>query len=257
MNVYQVYFSPTGGTKKVLDIVSNAWECEKQEIDLSKKDVMNTSIAMNEEDLCIVAVPSFGGRVPQVVKERLCAIHGNGCKCILIVVYGNRAYEDTLLELKHLMKERGFQCVAGISAVARHSIMHQFATNRPDDADREELLSFAHQIQSHVKMNTWKEVEVVGNVAYRAYHTLPMVPSTSTKCCACGICVANCPVQAIDKANPRETNSAVCISCMRCVEICPVHARSVNEQMLKAATAKLEKACSGRKKNELFLTIRS
>ena len=35
MKIYNIYFSPTGGTKKVTDMLGSAWREEKQEIDLS------------------------------------------------------------------------------------------------------------------------------------------------------------------------------------------------------------------------------
>lgn len=35
MKIYNIYFSPTGGTKKVADMLGSAWREEKQEIDLS------------------------------------------------------------------------------------------------------------------------------------------------------------------------------------------------------------------------------
>ena len=33
MKLNLIYFSPTGGTKKVLDIISEEWNCDKREID--------------------------------------------------------------------------------------------------------------------------------------------------------------------------------------------------------------------------------
>ncbi|MBQ7085368.1 MAG: 4Fe-4S ferredoxin, partial [Anaerotignum sp.] len=67
---YEITFSPTGGTKRSADLLSAAWK-EKAEIDLMKRRDDFTKYTFTAEDICLVAVPSFGGRVPAVVIERL------------------------------------------------------------------------------------------------------------------------------------------------------------------------------------------
>ena len=105
--LYTIYFSPTGGTKKVADIVSRALSNEREnggwemkEIDLSPAGTDYSQYHFTREDICIVAAPSFGGRVPGLVLERLKEMEGGHAKTILAAVYGNRAFEDTLLELE-------------------------------------------------------------------------------------------------------------------------------------------------------------
>lgn len=68
--------------------------------------------------MVLIAMPSFGGRAPAVAIERLKKNKGNGAKCTLVVVYGNRAYEDTLIEMEDAAKECGFSIFAAISSVA-------------------------------------------------------------------------------------------------------------------------------------------
>lgn len=102
----------------------------------------------DEEDLVLVAMPSFCGRAPAVAIERFRQIRGNGAKCTIVCVYGNRAYEDTLVEMEDAAKEAGFQVIAAVAAVAEHSIMPQYAANRPDAADEKQLAGFAAKIAS-------------------------------------------------------------------------------------------------------------
>ena len=64
----------------------------------------------------------------------------------LVCVYGNRAYEDTLVEMEDAANHCGFQVVAAIAAVAEHSILSQYASNRPDASDEKQLVNFADQI---------------------------------------------------------------------------------------------------------------
>lgn len=39
-------------------------------------------------------------------------MQGNGVRAVLPAAYGNRAYGDTLLELKNTLTDAGFRCVA-------------------------------------------------------------------------------------------------------------------------------------------------
>ena len=134
MSVYTIYFSPTGSTEKIVKIVANVFG-DYKEINLSKREnVLNQSF--NKDDICIIGVPSYGGRVPSIALERMDHWKGNNAKAVLIISYGNRAYEDTLRELAECVMDKGFCCIAEITAIAEHSIMHQFATGRPDETDQ-------------------------------------------------------------------------------------------------------------------------
>lgn len=59
---YNIYFSPTGGTKKVTSLVSEQFSAVK-DIDLSLIEDFS-QYEFNQDDFCIIGVPSFGGRVP-------------------------------------------------------------------------------------------------------------------------------------------------------------------------------------------------
>lgn len=255
MKLYKIYFSPTGGTKKVINIISKPWDCEKMEVDLIDKKTNLANIKLQKEDICIVAVPSFGGRVPEVVVSKLKKIAGAEARAILVTAYGNRAYDDTLLELKHTLEELNFKCIAAIAAVAEHSIMHEFGAGRPDETDKKELLEYAVKIKESMERQTTGQVqiEVPGNNTYREYNGVPLKPKADKTCTKCGLCAAECPVNAIPKDMPLLTDKSKCISCMRCIKICPKHARGLNKIMVMAAAKKMKKVCISRKNNELFL----
>lgn len=146
MNTVEIIFSPTGGTEKVAHIISRQWSESTMKIDLSDSKTDFSRCAIGKEDRVLVAMPSFRGRAPAAAIERLKEIAGNGAKCTLVCVYGNRAYEDTLVEMEDAAKESGFQVVAAVAAVAQHSIIQQYAANRPDASDEKQLEQFAQQI---------------------------------------------------------------------------------------------------------------
>ena len=203
MSFYNIVFSPTGGTKKVSDLFTKSFCSESTQIDLSDRNKDFSAFSFHEEDICIISVPSYGGRVP---------------------------------------------------AIAEHSIMHQFATGRPDPQDEKQLANFAASIHSKIKSETLPaHLKLPRNRPYREYNVGPMKPQTGKSCIQCGVCAKGCPVGAIPTDNPSKTNTEQCISCMRCIVVCPQKARSVNKILLTAASIKMKKTCSDYKQNELFL----
>lgn len=91
MSFYNIYFSPTGGTKKIAEILAEGMMEPFVEVDMIKNPDALEQIWFTENDLCFISVPSFGGRLPVVVADKLKEIKGNGARIVLVVVFGNRA----------------------------------------------------------------------------------------------------------------------------------------------------------------------
>lgn len=253
MKLYEICFSPTGGTKKAADILAKQLAEEIHSVDLTDSRADFSDISLNKDDTAVIAVPSYGGRVPGPAVQRLSAIKGNGAKAVLVCVYGNRAYEDTLAELQDTAKQAGFHIIAAVAAIAEHSIARQFAAGRPDAQDQACLQQFAEKIQKKLTAGDVSEPAIPGNRPYKKGGGSGLVPSPTKDCVKCGICAEKCPVQAIDKNNPKKVDGKACISCMRCVTVCPHSARKVNGMMLAAVSTMLKKVCSERKECELYL----
>lgn len=253
MSNTKIIFSPTGGTKKCADIVTSALGGEWNTIDLTDPQFDASQYSFTLEDVVVIAVPSFGGRVPEIAVKQIKLLKGNRARAILLCAFGNRAYEDTLLELRDAAMEAGFSCYAALSAVVQHSIMPQFGSQRPDDSDVQELTDFAKQINEKLGQPLFEDLTVPGNTPYREYNGVPLKPKANSNCKKCGLCVQKCPVQAIDPSHPKSTDVDKCISCMQCVAICPQKARSVSKLKVRIAAFKMKKSCSERKQNELYL----
>ena len=248
---YHFCFSPTGGTEKAASILARSISSTWEHVDLCKP--VNAP-ALTQEDICLVSVPSYGGRVPGTAVERLRPIQGNGARAILVCAYGNRAWEDTLTELQVTLESCGFVCVAAAAAVAEHSIFRQFAAGRPDQEDTQQLECFAAKIQKKLDSGDRTTPALPGNHGtYREYASVPFKPEGNNRCVHCGLCAKSCPVSAIDPENPQKTDKNLCISCMLCVQLCSKHARDLNPLLLKGAGLAMKKKFSERKANDLFL----
>lgn len=251
---YIALFSPTGGTRRVAEILAEELGSNWQEIDLCRETEEKT---LHKEDLLLAAVPSYGGRVPAVAAKRLQKLTGNRANAILVCVYGNREWDDTLTELQDLLEARGFLCAGAVAAVAEHSIFRQYAAGRPDAADAAQLKDFAGKLRENLSQNERKELVLPGNHGnYRAFGGTPFKPEGDDRCTGCGICGANCPVGAIDPAFPAKTNKEACISCMRCISLCPTGIRGLDAAMMAASAEKMAPKLGGHKENHLFLVSR-
>jgi len=254
MKYIQLIFSPTGGTKKAAEAITSSWAASVETVDLTDAEMDFSEYRILPDDVVLIALPSFGGRVPGLAAQRLSKIYGNTAKCVLVCVYGNRAYEDTLVEMEDIAKKCGFTVIAAVSAIAEHSIMHQFASGRPDKSDQEQLRSYAQAILEKMKnVSSNGRLQIPGNRPYKKSGGVGLVPKAAKECVGCGMCAEQCPAQAIDRNKLQSADSGKCISCMRCVVKCPHSARKVNGVMVSAAAMAMKKVCSVRKECELFI----
>lgn len=252
MNFVKIVFSPTGGTRKAADAIAADWG-PAREFDLSDPRAGFESAALAPDDAVLIAMPSFGGLAPRVALDRLGKIRGGSAKCAVAAVYGNRAYEDTLAQMADAARKSGFRVVAGVSAVAEHSIVRRYAAGRPNGDDAKRLAGFGTRILEKIQSGAADEPRLPGNAAREKGGAPPPAPSANASCSACGLCAERCPVSAIDPRSPRATDGKKCIRCMRCVAICPRKARSMNRLLVFLVALALKKACSVPKENELFI----
>lgn len=254
MSVYNIFFSPTGNTKKVSAIISHEFHKSPISIDLSSKEYVFGKHTFTPEDICIFSVPSFGGRVPSIALEHIKLFKANFAKTIIVAVYGLRAYEDTLIELRDALHTNGFTIIAGIAAISEHSIAHSIAMGRPDGLDELQLKSFCTKIKAKLEdTKNLVEADIPGNYPYKEYICHPDKIKTSRACTGCLNCAKYCPVDAICLENPKQIDKTKCISCMRCVSICSANAKHISSITNIILTNKLRKLCKEKRTNELFL----
>ncbi len=252
---YLFLFSPTGGVARCASALTAAWDGGWTKVDLCDRNFDFASVCLTADDLAVVAVPSYGGRVPGTAIERLAKIQGGGAPAVLLCVYGNRAFEDTLVEMQDVLTDRGFRCIAAVTAIAEHSIMRNFATGRPAADDRLELAAYGTRIRAKLEAaGETATVDLPGNRPYKFYPGGAIKPQADPDVCVrCGLCAKQCPVGAIDPNDPTQTDHAACIACLRCIAICPMKARSVDNAVVEGLVQKIGPMLSGHKENGLYL----
>ncbi|NLY35825.1 MAG: 4Fe-4S binding protein [Tissierellia bacterium] len=217
-----IYFSPRGGTKKYIQAFKSAKE-EFLEWDLTYNEP--GTIQLKQEELLIIAFPVYYGRVPLLFLQRLEALRGNNTPAIILAVYGNRDFDDALLEMKDFLIKRAFIPYGGAALVAKHSYGH-IQTHRPSAEDIKEVEVFIKRALDPCKEA--KFYDFPGNVPYKERGKSSFFPSTTDECILCKACVRSCPSSAIDEEI--HTIKDKCISCMACLDVCPVDARVLSEE---------------------------
>lgn len=249
--LYTITFSPTGISRFAADKIAESFDTEPILIDLCREP--RDEIQIEQQSVCIISVPCYGGRVPQTAIERLAHIHGNGAAAVLCVTYGNRAFEDALLELADCTGKAGFHVEAGCAVAGEHNIMHIYGTGRPDNSDQKEILQFSAEAAEKIKSGIRKSPDFPGSRPYKEYHAAKTeILVDENICISCGQCASKCPVNAISNDGLHLDGNA-CINCMRCIQICPKKARSISKEFVSALIQKVGKACETRKKNQFYL----
>ena len=242
------HFSPTGGTKKVAEAIASGFHVSVAEMDLT---VADRTVTLGAQDGLMAVLPVYAGRIPQIALDRLSAVKGNGQKAVAVVVYGNRAYDDALLETKDALEANGFQVVAAAAFIAEHSIVRTIAAGRPDAGDEVLCRRFAADVMA--KPDDAPTVIVPGNHPYVGRKPSPFHPAADENCIRCGICAESCPVGAIPADDPAQTFPDLCINCLRCAQVCPVQSRALPAPFLAGATKMLNEKAAGYKRPVVFL----
>ena len=143
-----LYFSPAGGTKKVTERIAQSVGPRAESADVT---VRARELEFGPAELVVIGAPVYGGRVPWPVGERLSRVSARGTPAVIAAVYGNRAYEDALLELRTLAEGRGFRVMAAGAFIARHSIVPEVAQGRPDAEDLVKIDEFSRRIRERLE----------------------------------------------------------------------------------------------------------
>ena len=260
--VWAAYFSATDTTKKVVTQVAGRLAqqaaCPLKTYDFTSPQARKQPKQFTAGNLVVFGTPVYAGRVPNLLIKFVAAVQGGGALAVPVVCYGNRAYDDALMELRNTLEAGGFATVAGAAFSCQHAFSQTQNAGRPDISDLTIATGFAdavfHKVEALSSLEGHTPVPVGGNDPIGPYYTprdrhgnpiniLKVTPKTSEECTQGSI-------------DPQDAAAMIgpCMKCNRCVRICPVQAKYFDDPNYLYHKTELEDQFSWpRKSPELFL----
>ncbi|HYE68910.1 MAG TPA: EFR1 family ferrodoxin [Anaerovoracaceae bacterium] len=270
--VWAVYFSATGTTKKATEsiakVIAQKLEAEYSVYDFTLPASRMKALSFHAEDLVVFGTPVYAGRVPNVLLKYLETIEGNAATAVPVVLYGNRDYDDGLVELRDLLEKANLHTIAAAAYIGEHSFSYILAKGRPDEADMQALNDFAgkiaEKVQGFADVSGMEPIPVKGiQDPYRGYYQprdrkgnpvdiRKVKPLTNEACDNCMICADVCPMGSINRDDVRDI-TGICIKCGACIKKCPLHAKYYKDEAFLYHQHELEEGYTRRAEPDWFL----
>ena len=269
--IWAVYFSGTGTTRRTVERIASGL-AEKlalpvEKVDFSRPPVRQQELRFDAADLVVLGTPVYAGRVPNVLLPFLQKkIAGGDALAVPVVLFGNRNYDDALIELRNILAADGLHPVAAAAFVGEHSFSRTLGQGRPNENDEALMDEFAAKTADLVRRlpaAPEKSVAVRGQEPLRPYYTprdragnpiniLKVKPKTDmTRCGGCGLCAEICPMGSIDPTDVSAVRG-ICIKCCACVKGCPTGAKYFDDAGYLYHQHELEAQYARPAENEVF-----
>lgn len=269
--VKAVFYSATGTTKGVVTSIAEQAAAKlgvpMESYDFSRPADRGEVQTYGASELVIFGTPVYAGRVPNkmlpFVKE---LFKGEGTLAVPVVTFGNRNFDNGLIELRNELENNGFHTIAGAGFAVSHVFSDKIAPGRPDEKDQEAISRFAEAVAD--KAAKLEEIpapiQVRGDDPVGPYYTplgmdgkpavfMKAKPKTVAEDCTdCKICAEACPMGSISYENPLEV-PGICIKCQACVKKCPTHAKYFDDPAFLSHVEMLETNYTRRAEPEIFL----
>ena len=137
--LYKIYFSPTGTTERVVCAVAEALTddlgIESFLYDFTLPGARGSFPQLAPTDLVLFGCPTYAGRLPNLLLKYLDTIAGSGALAVPIVTFGNRAFDNSLIELRDILEAHDFHTIAAAAFSCEHSFSTTLGAGRPDAED--------------------------------------------------------------------------------------------------------------------------
>lgn len=279
--IWNIYFSPLGSTETVCralgDFLADRFEATSCQYDFTLPSARQTFPVISSDDLAVFAVPTYAGRVPNVLLKYLDTINGNGAKAIALVTFGNRNFDNSLIELADILNSHNFTVAAAGAVGCQHSFSQILGKGRPDRNDLSELETFAENIFNKLSGDLNCQPEAHSTIEkhqpslsipglpypYGSYYQprdryenpidiRKVTPKVSENCTQCGLCARVCPMGSISFEDVSRLNG-ICIKCNACIKKCPSAARYFDDAGYLYHKKELEQMYEKRALNSFFV----
>ena len=270
--VWKIYFSPTGTTRKVVTLLGEeiavALGVPADEYNFTLPSARQNFPQVESGDLVIFGMPTYAGRLPNLMLKYLATISGKGALSVPVVTFGNRAFDNSLIELRNILESHDFHTVAAGAFSCEHSFSTELGAYRPDWEDECEIKDFALSIAEKISAGKAEHleasaIEVPGNPDAGYYQPRDrkgnfidirkVKPFTGSKCVNCCVCARVCPMGAIDPSDVASV-PGICIKCNACVKRCTRGAKFFEDKGYLYHKEELEAMYGGeRADNRIFL----
>lgn len=269
--VWAVYFSGTGTTRRTVERIAGDIAARlglpEQSVDFSRPALRQETLRFSDTDLIVFGTPVYAGRVPNVLLPFLQEkVVGGGALAVPVVLFGNRNYDDALMELRNILIADGLHPIAAGAFVGEHSFSRVLGQGRPNAEDMAQMDRFAArtaELVSGLESAPQNPVAVGGQEPIRPYYTprdragnpiniLKVKPKTDlSRCDGCGLCAELCPMGSIDPADVSQVKG-ICIKCCACVKGCPTGAKFFDDAGYLYHRHELEAEYARPAANEVF-----
>lgn len=259
------YYSPTHTTQKIVTGIAAGIGIDPLKIienNLTYPEYAETVIDVEPDDLIIIGAPVYAGQIALEAHKRLATIKFLNNPVVLVAVYGNRHFDDALIDLREMAIKLGLKPVAAAAFIGEHSYSTRdfpIAKGRPDNDDKAQARDFGSKVAT--KMQTLSSLDAIQALDLPGTFPLPprreIAPSHAetmpNKCIKCGNCQIACPTGAIFFKNGYKTDISRCTICCACIKACSRRARVIVSEHIPKLRETLATNCAERKAPQFFI----
>ncbi len=245
MKILIIYFSATGNTAKIAEVVDKKLKeigAEVSVLDVTPYKHRPKTVDITPYDAVMFGAPIHSCRAPRVFREWLMGIDGQGKKCSMFFTYGGFGVHPTHYSTRKILEKQNFAVVSSSEFLAAHTFNlggWRAMMNRPDKSDFEIAEEYAFKTYKKFTgedntvlpefEKTEQTDEFLDSIENFRFKVVTKLPDRNGKTCSmCSICEELCPTGAMNHITGK-VNKENCITCLSCVANCPDNVLTIND----------------------------